>query len=69
MSPSNGPGSSRAEVKQLEDEIARYRATAENALEQLDYCIEQFQADGRTRGIARQLRKNQKSIEQRMHMT
>jgi hypothetical protein len=55
-----------AELRRLEDEVARYRAATEALLEQLDYCADQFQRETRTRDFAVQLRKNQKSIRRRI---
>jgi len=55
-----------SEIRRLEDEIARYREATEAIIEQLDYCVDQFQRETRTRDFARQLRWNQRAIRGRI---
>jgi hypothetical protein len=53
-------------LDRLQEQVNRYRAAAEATLDTLDYCIDAFQQEHRTRGFARHLRRNQKAIRQRM---
>jgi hypothetical protein len=51
----------RARIRELEDEVDRYRQAVEDALQQLDWCIGYLHGSGR-KGIARALSKNRAFI-------
>ena len=51
----------RSRIRQLEDEVERYRQATEDALQQLDWCIGYMHACGK-KGIARSLSKNRAFI-------
>jgi hypothetical protein len=50
-----------ARIRELEDELERYRRAAEDALSQLDWCIGYMHGCGK-RGLARSLSKNRAYI-------
>ena len=51
----------RARIRELEDEVERYRHASEDALQQLDWCIGYMHGSGK-KGIARSLSKNRAYI-------
>ena len=51
----------RAQVRELENEVERYRQASEDALQQLDWCIGYLHGAGKT-GIARSLSRNRTYI-------
>jgi hypothetical protein len=51
----------KAQVRELEDEVERYRRASEDALQQLDWCIGYLHGSGK-KGIARALSKNRAFI-------
>jgi hypothetical protein len=51
----------RARIRELEDEMERYRQASEDALQQLDWCIGYLHGAGKT-GIAQTLSKNRAYI-------
>ena len=51
----------RARIRELEDEVERYRRASEDALQQLDWCIGYLHGSGK-KGIARSLSKNRAYI-------
>jgi hypothetical protein len=51
----------RAQVRELENEVERYRQASEDALQQLDWCIGYMHGSGK-KGIARSLSKNRAYI-------
>jgi hypothetical protein len=51
----------RARIRELEDEVERFRRASEDALQQLDWCIGYMHGSGR-KGIARALSKNRAYI-------
>ena len=51
----------RARIRELEDEVERYRHASEDALQQLDWCIGYMHGSGK-KGIARSLAKNRAYI-------
>ena len=51
----------RARIRELEDEVERYRHASEDALQQLDWCIGYMHGSGK-KGIARALSKNRAYI-------
>ena len=46
-----------AHIRELEDEVERYRRAAEDALSQLDWCIGYMHGSGK-RGLAKSLSRN-----------
>jgi hypothetical protein len=57
------PGQRRrsARIRELEEELERYRQASEDALQQLDWCIGYLHGAGKT-GIAQSLSKNRAFI-------
>jgi hypothetical protein len=51
----------RARIRELEEELERFRRASEDALQQLDWCIGYLHGTGR-KGIARSLSKNRAYI-------
>jgi hypothetical protein len=51
----------RARIRELEDEVERYRQASEDALQQLDWCIGYIHGSGR-RGVAKALAHNRAFI-------
>jgi hypothetical protein len=51
----------RAQIRELEEEVERYRRASEDALQQLDWCIGYMHGSGK-KGIARSLAKNRAHI-------
>ena len=51
----------RARIRELEDELERYRRASEDALQQLDWCIGYLHGSGK-RGISRSLARNRSYI-------
>jgi hypothetical protein len=51
----------RARIRELENEVERYRQASEDALQQLDWCIGYMHGSGK-KGIARSLSKNRAYI-------
>ena len=51
----------RARIRELEDEVERYRHASEDALQQLDWCIGYLHGSGK-KAIARSLSKNRAYI-------
>ena len=51
----------RARIRELEDELERYRRASEDALQQLDWCIGYLHGCGK-KGLARSLSKNRAYI-------
>ena len=51
----------RARIRELEDEVERYRRASEDALQQLDWCIGYLHGCGK-KGLARSLSKNRAYI-------
>lgn len=51
----------RASIRELEQELERYRQASEDALQQLDWCIGYMHGCGK-KGIARSLSKNRAYI-------
>jgi hypothetical protein len=47
----------KAQIRELEDEVERYRRASEDALQQLDWCIGYLHGSGK-KGIARALSNN-----------
>jgi hypothetical protein len=55
----------RARIRELEEELERYRQASEDALQQLDWCIGYIHGSGK-RGIARALSHNRAYIRTRL---
>ena len=51
----------KAQIRELEEELERYRRASEDALQQLDWCIGYLHGSGK-KGIARALSKNRAYI-------
>jgi len=51
----------RAQIHELEDKLERYRQAAEDALQQLDWCIDYMHNCGK-KGVARSLPRNRSYI-------
>jgi hypothetical protein len=51
----------KAQIRELEDEVERYRRASEDALQQLDWCIGYLHGSGK-KAIARALSKNRAYI-------
>ena len=51
----------RARIRELEDEVERYRQASEDALQQLDWCIGYMHGAGK-KAVARSLSKNRAYI-------
>jgi len=51
----------RARIRELENEVERYRQASEDTLQQLDWCIGYMHGSGK-KGIARSLSKNRAYI-------
>ena len=54
-------GQQSARIRELEDEVERYRHASEDALQQLDWCIGYLHGCGK-RGVARALGRNRSYI-------
>ena len=51
----------KAQIRELEDEVERFRRASEDALQQLDWCIGYLHGSGK-KGLARSLSKNRAYI-------
>lgn len=58
---SSQDGQQRARIRELEDNVERYRQASEDALQQLDWCIGYIHGCGK-RGVSRALAHNRSYI-------
>jgi hypothetical protein len=63
---SDEAGRLQEEIRALREESLRYREAAEQSLDQLDYCIDQFLGEKGTASMGRRLRENQRTIRRRL---